>query len=332
MEPDFKSIVWFVDVKNKSFGAAVNCLEENGVETKNCFQNQIMFKEGILKRKGKDDIKIYLILSAYFREPVRKIIETADATLFSGTCSGRPGLVRLGDIICVKSCYHIGRRAVRQEDGSVDYNNCSVETSENVITQLEKLKQAKIDVGQALPSSDNDRREAVLTYLNNSGKSLRSQEFLNIATDENADDETRDKQWQNFTSWLKDNNEYIDYDDDNMTITEKGKTYCLEIDPSTFEHKPEHPTVHIGATVTSDYIHEDLKDKESWEEFDTDLLKGPILGLDGSVYDILSQYPNTIVIEAVKNHADGDKGSSISEYAHKTAAKAALYFISNILD
>ncbi len=340
MQTDFnstKSIVWFVDEFNSQL-AAKHCLNDYDAKMENTYFGKVSYMVGNLKRKGKDNIKIYLLpLGDTNRDPrllckpMLKIIGNANKIFLSGTCSGRPGSVRLGDIILVSSCYHIDRGSSHDKDGNVHYDSRPVRVSETAMVQLKNLEKTKIDVG-ACPSTLKIRCGNVLNHLKKAGKSLPLTEFYKIGTDVNADRSTRRKQWTNCIKWLQEENSYIttNYDDSpmTMTITEKGKTYCKDNNLGTVDPKPEHPTIHIGETVTSNGIHANLKNTKSWEKFDTLSLK--IIGIERSAYDVLSVHPDTIVVQAVKNYADGVENSSINEYAYKTAAIAVRHFITEI--
>ena len=184
MQPQIKNVVWFAssEGENCAFSAAQWAMENAGVKMQTCYSAKIPYREGILTRPDGCTIKVYILpLSGKFSEQARAIASNAHAILLSGTCVGRPGAVKLGDVIGVTGCYHIDTGARRGFDGNVEFNISPVFAAEAVRAQLQKIQKNNIEHSHALPVSIETRRDWVLDYLNSANIALPKKEFFPIA-------------------------------------------------------------------------------------------------------------------------------------------------------
>lgn len=326
MEPQFKSVLWFANQEgeNNPYTAAIWSLNDAGVKLNTNSSAKFPYSEGILSRPDGCPIKICLFpLLGKLSNQAEAIAKNANAILLSGTCTGRPGEVKLGDVIGVTSSYHMDRGAKHHFDGRVDFNISPVFASEAAKASLISLQKTKLEHAEAIPVSIETRRDWVLDHLNTAKMALPKAEFFPLATDPSLEAGERNKQWQKCVIGLKEEG-LISVENGQIALTSPGVDYCSKNVLASFVEQSKDITVNVGTIVTSSSKQANLQKKEDWTKFDT---LSPVIGLDNDAYDMLYQYPNLIVVKAVKRvgqeKVEGDKNNLIQ----KAAARALMQVI-----
>ncbi len=318
MMPELKTILWFAsqDGKNSPYSTALNHLNSDGAEIKLYRGNNLSYHEGTLTRSNGTLANIFLIpLSGKYQEFTYSVAKTANLILFSGTCCGRRGRVKIGDIIGLTRSYLIN-----------SVSTSSLSAAREAISVLTSLKDAKLEHPNAPNISIETRRDWVLDYLNNANKAVPLKELFRIASDEKADTATRNKQWQQTVRWLQQES-FISSENTQTEITEKGRNYCNSNTLEAFAEQSPICTLHLGTIMNSPYIRNDLQSIDAWNKFDEPMLP-PILGLDNDTYDLLKTYPQLIVIKAVKNF-NGDEDDETNTI-QKVSTTAVMHIIKNL--
>jgi len=320
------TLLWFVD--NNSTIAARQVLEAAGVRVETTYsqRDRVPYSEGILQ-KEKNAVRIILFPTTSATSPeAQELAKVANHLFLTGGLAGRPGQVKLGDVVAVAGCYHIDLGADRKMDGAVIHNFSPLFATAEVQATLRKLQFEQLQLEETLPVALHTRRNWVLDYLMHAEKALPMQELFRIATDETADGETKNLQWKKTVLFLREMG-FLTVENRQVELTEKGREHCGKYPPETYEAPTNQIRVKLANIITSSHTHAELEGSEDWIKFD----KGEFspLGLDTDSYDMLRLYPKITILKAVSNFGAGDKGDK-KDVIQKAAAVACMHLIQGI--
>lgn len=313
-------VVWLAKQEGgcSAYGEALKILDKEGRDFQSVKTGNLFYHSGFLQKGDGSLIQISLLpLSSQNITTARKLIESASTILLTGTCYGRKGYVKLGDLIAVTGCYHIDKGAKRHMDGSVTYE-AKVVSAQKDIQSLFLNIVVKHETPPSVPIAT--RRDWVLDYLKNAEKPIPLKELYPIGADPHANDLLKNKQWKKTVIFLRDMG-MISIQNVVAELTEKGKEYCNSQKLESLAIPSLDCTIHSGNIVTSCAAHGDLT-PEMWKKFETADFS-PVIGLDQETYELLRDFPHLISLKTVKGFGAQDKGEAL----HTPSIKAALQLL-----